>query len=110
MNSSPDFLSIPTIAEKSGSDIAMLDTYIKDGKILFDFLNVKQLKQFRDKSKELNLEVALAGNLLKDSIPKIKEISPDLIGVRSVVCEGYDRNHGMIKGYLIEELKSELYN
>jgi len=110
MNSSPDFLSIPTIAEKSGSDIAMLDTFIKDGKNLFDFLNVKQLKQFRDKSKELNLEVALAGNLLKDSIPKIKEISPDIIGVRSVVCEGYDRNNGMIKGYLIEELKSELYN
>ena len=60
--------------------------------------------------KTLNLEVALAGNLLKDSIPKIKEISPDLSGVRSVVCEGYDRNNGMIKGYLIEELKSELYH
>lgn len=87
----------------------MLDTYIKDGKGLFDFLTIEQLKLFRDTAKELNLEVALAGNLRKDSLPQIKEIWPDIIGVRSLVCEGYDRINGMIKGNLIEELKAELY-
>jgi len=110
MQSSPDFMSIPTIAAESGSDIAMLDTFIKDGKNLFDFLNIDQLVRFRNKGKNLDLIVALAGNLMKDSLPKIKEISPDLIGVRSIVCEDYDRNEGMIKGYLIEELKKELYS
>ena len=109
METSPDFLSIPTIAAESGSDIAMLDTFIKDGKNLFDFLKVSQLIAFRDKAKELNLKVALAGNIMKKSLPKIKKISPDLIGVRSVVCDGYDRNNGMIKADLIEELKAELY-
>jgi uncharacterized protein (UPF0264 family) len=109
MESSPDFLSLPVIAAKSGADIVMLDTYIKDGKGLFDFLTIEQLKLFRDIAKELNLEVALAGNLRKDSIPQIKEIWPDIIGVRSLVCEGYDRINGMIKGNLIEELKAELY-
>lgn len=109
MKSSPDFLSLPVIAAKSGADIVMLDTYIKDGKGLFDFLTIEQLKLFRDTAKELNLEVALAGNLRKDSLPQIKEIWPDIIGVRSLVCEGYDRINGMIKGNLIEELKAELY-
>ncbi len=109
MESSPDFLSLPVIASKSGADIVMLDTYIKDGKGLFDFLNIDQLKLFKDKAKELKLEVALAGNLRKESLPKIREIWPDIIGVRSIVCEGYDRNNGMIKGHLIEELKIELY-
>lgn len=109
MESSPDFLSLPVIASKSGADIVMLDTYIKDGKGLFDFLNIDQLKLFKDKAKELKLEVALAGNLRKESLPKIREIWPDIIGVRSLVCEGYDRNNGMIKGHLIEELKIELY-
>ncbi|MFW9950286.1 MAG: (5-formylfuran-3-yl)methyl phosphate synthase [Candidatus Thorarchaeota archaeon] len=109
MESSPDFLSLPVIAAKSGADIVMLDTYIKDGKGLFNFLTIEQLKVFRDKAKELNLEVALAGNLRKDSLPKIKEIWPDIIGVRSLVCEGYDRNNGTIKSHLIDELKSELY-
>jgi uncharacterized protein (UPF0264 family) len=109
MDSSPAFLSLPVIAAKSGADIVMLDTYIKDGMGLFDFLTVEQLKLFRDKAKDLNLEVALAGNLMKKSLPKIKEICPDIIGVRSLVCEGYDRNNGIIKGSLIEELKEELY-
>jgi len=109
MESSPDFLSLPVIASVSGADIVMLDTYIKDGKGLFDFLNIDQLKLFKDKAKELKLEVALAGNLRKESLPKIREIWPDIIGVRSLVCEGYDRNNGMIKGHLIEELKTELF-
>ena len=109
MESSPDFLSLPAIAAKSGADIVMLDTYVKDGKGLFDFLTVDQLKLFRDKAKEYDLDVALAGNLRKESLPKIKEILPDIIGVRSIVCEGYDRNNGTIKGHLIEELKTELY-
>jgi len=34
---------------------------------------------------------------------------PDIIGVRSIVCEGYDRNNGTIRGHLIEELTAELY-
>jgi len=109
METSPDFLSLPSIAAKSGADIVMLDTYIKDGKGLFDFLTVEQLKRFKNKAKENNLKVALAGNLRKETLSNIKEICPDIIGVRSMVCEGYDRNKGMIKGYLIEDLKAELY-
>ena len=109
MDSSPDFLDLPKIAAKSGSEIVMLDTYIKDDKGLFDFLSVEQLLQFKNKASDLNLEVALAGNLRKDSISKIKEISPDLIGVRSVVCEGFDRQNGTIQKHLIEELRNELY-
>ncbi len=109
MNSSPDFLLLPNIAAKSGADIVMLDTFIKDGKGLFDFLSVDQLKLFKNKAKKLNLEVALAGYLMKDSLPMVKKIMPDIIGVRSIVCEGYDRNNGMIRRHLIEELKAELY-
>lgn len=109
MNSSPEFMSIPTIASESGSDIAMLDTYIKDEMGLFDFLTTDQLVQFKNKAENLDLEVALAGNLRKEDISSINYICPDIIGVRSVVCEGYDRNNGSIKAKLIEELKTELY-
>ena len=107
MNSSPEFMSIPSIALESGADIAMLDTYIKDHLGLFDFLSVDQLIQFKNKAKDSDLEVALAGNLRKKDIPLIINISPDIIGVRSVVCEGYDRINGSIKAELIEELKTE---
>lgn len=109
MKSSPDFLAIPTIAAESGSDFAMLDTYIKDEKGLFDFLNVEQLIEFKEKAKNANLKIALAGKIKHKDISKIKQISPDLIGVRSIVCEGYDRNIGLIKAELIENLKMNLF-
>ncbi len=109
MEASPEFLSIPEIATKSGAEIAMLDTFIKDEKNLFDFLNVDQLLEFKNKAIKLNLRVALAGNLNFKVLPKIKQISPDIIGVRSVICEGNDRNNGMIKADLIQKLKQELY-
>jgi len=109
MHTSPEFMAIPTIAAESGSDIAMLDTYFKDGMNLFDFLNTTQLVQFRNKAKDLNLDVALAGNLMKSTISEIKKIQPDLIGVRSVVCEGYDRTNGMIRSHLIKQLEEELF-
>ncbi|MHA1671538.1 MAG: (5-formylfuran-3-yl)methyl phosphate synthase [Promethearchaeota archaeon] len=109
IKTSPDFLSIPIIAAESGSDIAMLDTCIKDGKGLFDFLSVEQLMDFKKISKQANLDIALAGNLMKESISKIKKISPDIIGVRSIVCDNFDRQKGKIRGHMIEELKNYLY-
>ena len=109
IKSSPKFLEIPSIAAQSGSDFAMLDTYIKDDKCLFDFLSTRQLIQFKDRAKELNLKVALAGKLKNNDIPKIRKIAPDIIGVRSMICEGFDRDNGVIKKDLIEILKDKLY-
>ncbi|MBY9017421.1 MAG: (5-formylfuran-3-yl)methyl phosphate synthase [Candidatus Lokiarchaeota archaeon] len=109
IKTSPDFLSIPLIAAESGSDIAMLDTFVKDGKGLFDFLSVEQLMDFKKISKQANLDIALAGNLMKESISKIKKISPDIIGVRSIVCDNFDRRKGKIRAHMIEELKNYLY-
>ena len=108
MQTSPRFLEIPTIASESGADIAMLDTHFKDGKGLFDFLNVDELIQFKEKSKDLNVDVALAGRLMEQDLQKIKEIEPDIIGIRSLVCENFDRNK-LIKAELIENLKLELF-
>ncbi|MFX1389693.1 MAG: (5-formylfuran-3-yl)methyl phosphate synthase [Promethearchaeota archaeon] len=109
MNSSPEFMSIPKIASESGADIAMIDTYIKDNLGLLDFLTKDQLIQFKNEAKSLDLKVALAGNLRIKDLPTITNISPDIIGVRSVVCKGYDRNNGTIKSKLIQNLKEELY-
>lgn len=105
---SPNFMDIPEIAFNSGADIAMLDTCIKDGKGLFDFLSIEKLVKFKNKADSLNLMTALAGSLRLEDLPKIKKISPDIIGIRSVVCEGFDRNKGSIKLELIERFMNEL--
>ena len=109
LKKSPDPFLIPIIASESGSDIAMLDTYYKDGSNLFDFLNEDQLIEFSSLGKQYGVQIALAGNLRTNNITQIKNISPDIIGVRSVVCNNYDRKNGVIQGNLIEELKNKLY-
>ena len=63
----------------------------------------------KNKANQLNINVALAGNLKINVLPKIRKVNPDIIGVRSMVCEGYDRNQGSIRLDLIENLKSHLY-
>ncbi|MHA1266945.1 MAG: (5-formylfuran-3-yl)methyl phosphate synthase [Candidatus Helarchaeota archaeon] len=96
-------LSIPDIAAESDSDIAMLDTAIKDGKRLFDFLSIPQLIQFTEKSRDYGLQVALAGSIKKEDLPAMKEILPDIIGARGAFCEHQDRLNGHIKVVKIEE-------
>jgi len=94
---------LPEIALISNSDVVMIDTFIKDGKNLFDFLNEKQLTNFVNTARNLNLEVALAGSLKKEHIPSLKKINPDIIGVRGAVCENLNRKSA-IKEDLVKEL------
>ena len=109
MKSSPQIFDIPQIAAKSGADIAMLDTCVKDGKGLFDFLDEKMLIKFKNQAQDLNLKVALAGNLMMEDLERIKIIHPDIIGVRSIVCKNYDRTK-TIQTKLIENLQIELFS
>lgn len=102
----PEF--IPQIAYDSGCDLAMLDTYIKDGHRLTDHISMDELKKFSDKSHTLGLKVALAGSVNADDIPMLKDIGCDIMGVRGCVCSGGDRNTGSIDATLVAELKSKL--
>jgi hypothetical protein len=88
----------------------MLDTLIKDGKGLFDFLNIDQLIKFKKKCRQLNVKVALAGNIGIGDLDKIKKIAPDIIGIRSAVCENHDRKKGTIKSFLIKDFMKKLNN
>lgn len=99
---------IPAVAKDSQSDIAMLDTYIKDGHRLTDHLNEEELKNFVDKSHDHGLKVALAGSVNKDDVPMLKRIGCDIMGVRGCVCSGGDRNTGTINHKLVQELKDNI--
>ncbi|MFX0136966.1 MAG: (5-formylfuran-3-yl)methyl phosphate synthase [Candidatus Hodarchaeota archaeon] len=101
-------LLIPEIAAESGADVAMVDTGIKDGKNLFDFMTEEQIKLFVEKTIKNDIIVALAGSLNRDHFPKLREIKPHIIGLRGAACEKSDRVHGRIKVELVKELKSLL--
>jgi len=99
-----DPLKIPEVAQSTGTNVAMLDTAVKDGTRLFDFLNPEKLREFTDQSHDYGLQVALAGNLRLEDIPILQQIGCDIIGVRSVVCEQGDRRRGKVSKELVEQL------
>jgi uncharacterized protein (UPF0264 family) len=99
-------LEIPKIAKDSGSDLAMLDTAVKDGKGLFDFLDIDILKDFVDEAHSYGLMTALAGSLKKEQLKPLSDIGCDVVGIRGAACIGGDRNTGKINRIAVSELKS----
>ncbi len=92
-----DSLKIPEICSLAGADVAMLDTLSKNGKKLFDFLDLKKLKMFVDKTHKLDLFAALAGSLELKDIKTINNLGADIIGFRSAACSGFDRKNGIVE-------------
>jgi len=92
-----DSIEIPTICKLARADIAMLDTYTKDGRKLFDFIDSEKLKKFVKIAHENNLLAALAGSLKLEDIKKINDLGADIIGFRGEACSGSDRKNGIVE-------------
>jgi uncharacterized protein (UPF0264 family) len=90
-------------AKEAGCDGIMIDTAIKDGKNLFVHQNIEALKKFVDSARSVGLLTALAGSITKDHLAQLKQIGPDIIGVRGAICESRDRVRGKMTKELIED-------
>ena len=97
-------LDIPEIAHKAQVDIAMIDTSIKDGKTLFDYLSVEALKKFVDTTHGFGLEAALAGSLRKQDLAVVYGLGVDIAGLRGAACTNSNRVTGQITKKLVSEL------
>ncbi len=98
-----DPFKIPSIAAEANADIAMVDTALKDGKSLFDFLTAEDIEKFISKARELSLKVALAGSIKREEIAKAAGFKPDVIGIRGAACSNGNRN-GRIEARRVREL------
>jgi len=99
-------LILPEIAKRTGADVVMVDTAIKDGRSTFDFLHQIDLRNFIDSAHSNELEVAIAGTLGFQHLELLKRLQPDIIGVRGIVCGGDRRSS--IKAELVKKLKMAL--
>lgn len=99
-----DPLLIPEIAHKSQVDVAMIDTSIKDGKNLFDYLTVEQLKKFVNCAHGFGLNAALAGSLGAEHLPVVYSLDADIAGLRGAACTKSNRIKGHITRKLVREL------
>ena len=90
-------MDIPAICNSAGADVAMLDTYTKDGRKLFNFIDSEKLRKFVNKAHKYNLIVALAGSLGSEDMKKLYDLGSDIIGFRGAVCSESDRKNGIIE-------------
>lgn len=100
-----DPMEIPRVAADSGADLAMLDTAVKDGKSLFDFMDMEQLESFVSESRDHGLKSALAGSVGREHLKPLYDIGCDVVGIRGAACVGGDRNTGRIHRTAVRELK-----
>ncbi len=99
-----DPLLVPKIAFDAQTDIAMIDTAIKDGNNLFTFLTKSQLQGFVDEAHDYGLKVALAGSLQKKDLPMVYNLGADIVGLRGAACTMSDRVNGQISREKVREL------
>ncbi len=99
-----DPLLIPETAHKAKADVAMIDTAVKDGKTLFDFLTEQQLKKFVTSAHSFGLQVALAGSLRKQDLPVVYSLDADIAGLRGAACTNSNRVTGQVTRELVAEL------
>ncbi len=97
-------LMVPKITSKVQADVAMIDTAIKDGSSLFNYLNEHQLSNFINEANKFKLITALAGSLKKEELIKIYSLGADIAGIRGAACTFGDR----IKGQITRERVSEI--
>ena len=77
---------LPRVARAAGVDVCLLDTAVKDGRGLLDWLSPEALTALVDEAHELGLEVALAGALRAEDLPVVCATGADIVGVRSAAC------------------------
>ena len=96
---------IPHIAREAGMTGCLLDTYVKDGRRLFDFLDVETLHALAEETHAANMLFALAGALQAEDLPVARDLGADIVGVRSAVCRENQR-----RGTLDPERVRKLHN
>ena len=78
--------ALPRAARAAGVDVCLLDTAVKDGRGILDWLSLEALTALVDEAHELGLEIALAGALRAEDLPVVCATGADVVGVRSAAC------------------------
>jgi len=73
-------------AQRAGVSGCLLDTAVKDGRGLLDWLDPDGLAALVAEAHAAGLQIALAGALRAEDLPAIRASGADIAGVRSAAC------------------------
>jgi uncharacterized protein (UPF0264 family) len=83
---------LPRVAAAAGASVCLLDTAVKDGRGLLDWLSPEALAALVAEAHDAGLQVALAGALRAEDLPVVRATGADIAGVRSAACAGNARS------------------
>jgi (5-formylfuran-3-yl)methyl phosphate synthase len=78
-------------ARRAGVGGCLLDTAIKDGRGLFEWLSPEALRALVADAHDAGLDVALAGGLRAEQLWLVRETGADIAGVRAAACRDGNR-------------------
>jgi hypothetical protein len=79
--------SLVAAAQRAGVTGCLLDTAVKDGRGLFEWLDPDAVAALVAEAHAAGLEIALAGALRAEDLPAIRDSGADIAGVRSAACQ-----------------------
>jgi uncharacterized protein (UPF0264 family) len=82
---------LPGVAQAAGVEVCLLDTAVKDGRGLLDWLSPNALTALVADAHDAGLRVALAGSLRAEDLPAVRATGADIVGVRSAACSDHRR-------------------
>ena len=105
----PAIQDILDAAIKDCLPILLLDTYIKDGSSLFEWISLDSLIGLKRECHLHNIQLALAGQINHSHIPQLKHITPDIVAVRGTVCDQQNREAEVCE-HLVQEFRRAIQN
>ena len=103
----PDAALLIDLAATTGCRGLLVDTYLKDGRTVFDHVPIGTLSAWSTATRAAGLLFAVAGSIRLEDIPCALAVNPDIIAVRSAACVTASRT-SPISTPAVHRLKSTL--
>lgn len=99
-----DLDDFAAVSEEGGANGCLVDTWEKKGKSLLDYWPAEKLARWIAGCRRRQLFCGLAGSLRFSDVAALLPLEPDLIGVRTAVCDG-NRLQGRVSARKVGELR-----
>ncbi len=88
---SPALNDVLDAALETNCSVLLIDTFVKDGSNLLDWLPIETLASLRKATAAHGLQLALAGRVTMPDLHALLPLQPDIVAVRGAVCEAGKR-------------------
>ena len=94
---------LPRVAAEACVRGCLLDTAVKDGHTLFDFIYPRTLRLLAEQAHAAGLWFAMAGALRESDLPLARDLGADVVGLRTAACKD-GRREGPLEAVRVQSL------